>query len=385
MLRAIALAVTVSPFTQALSGPSGKSIEEAALRRDALHVADLEEKFHKDFYTIQNKNEQLADDIKAKINSLRLTTPKASFLDTTGTVTCTFEHSVLNAEKTYCVCQAPYTFDPTEVGGNCFNVCTRHGTINAAGTGCDCATGYAGEVCEYCAEGFKQQGRYECVPRPCTPITNSIAAPYAIPETGASAGQCVCNPGYYGDASTLNECTACPQGFFSTLGAVGASSCKSCGTNTAQLFSSNLAGATSCTCNEGYSGSPCTFICTNANQVANAANNACVCRSGYSSYPADSGSCNMICSNNGQLDATGSSCICNTGYKGDLCDTCETGYTGSEAGLCDVCATGYDGSPCVMTPAKLFDTLCAGQSLTGSIDGADKLLSAEVIVKSWCP
>lgn len=372
MLHAIALALTVSPLTQAISEPSAQSIDDATLRRDALNVADLDEKFNQGLFSIENQNEQLAEDIKSKISSLMLSTPKSSFLQA---IDCQLPYSIPNTAKTYCICQAPYSFDPTDPPGNCGLVCSNRGTLLEDGKTCRCTkAGYAGVICNDCADGYYRKDAYSCLPSPCP--ANALLV--SLPD------KCICKAGYYGDRLALTKCTACNQGYFSAAGSL---SCQSCGSTVAQVFASNPAGSTeTCTCQTGYAGSPCTLVCdATLNLVANAANNACVCRSGYSSYPADAGNCNLICSNNGQLDSTGSACICNPGYTGSLCDTCDAGYAGSQPGLCDICATGYAGSPCAMTPAKLFDTLCAGSTLVGSIDGATELQAAEVIVKSWCP
>ena len=88
---------------------------------------------------------------------------------------------------------------------------------------------------------------------------------------------------------------------------------------------------------------------------------------------------------NGQVDSKASTCVCNVGYSGSACDSCATGYITGTSGVCDTCNQGYSGKPCAQTPTALFNSICAGNSLTGFPDGNTQLAAAVAILKSWCP
>jgi hypothetical protein len=95
--------------------------------------------------------------------------------------------------------------------GPCGSIdCSGHGTC-AVYDGlpeCVCHTGYLGNDCSECAEGFADLGDGQCVPDPCLSLPCGDHSHCEIDPTSGET-QCVCDEGYAGE-----QCDRCDDGYY---------------------------------------------------------------------------------------------------------------------------------------------------------------------------
>ncbi|KAH0618288.1 hypothetical protein JD844_017344, partial [Phrynosoma platyrhinos] len=182
---------------------------------------------------------------------------------------------------------------------------------------CTCPTGYLGQFCERCDEGYRREipslGPYS----PCVPCFCNGHSETCNPETGAcdcrdnSAGpHCEkCSDGYYGDATTgtSSDCQPCP--------CPGGSSCAIV-PKTKEVVCTNCPSGTTgkrCElCDDGYFGDP---LGTNG-----PARLCRLCQCSDNIDPNAVGNCNRL---------TGECLKCIYNTAGFYCDRCKDGFFGN--------------------------------------------------------
>jgi hypothetical protein len=180
---------------------------------------------------------------------------------------------------------------------------------------------------------------YTPVVSPTATAALSCPANSTSPIGSTSISQCVCNPGYQGDASLGKDCTPCSPGTFCSGGLLGL-----CASNagTPPMSSS----VSDCKCNPGFYGAPTSCVqcpvnayCPGGNVIQNCSSNAvssaqsqsseaCYCKSGY--YGARNGPC-FLCE-------AGSWCW--TGVK-NVCPDYSMSSSGSSRLTDCACIDGY--------------------------------------------
>ncbi len=275
------------------------------------------------------------------------------------------------------------------------NSCSFHGSCEDQ-TGeivCQCDTGYAGDICESCDDGYQDKNGDSTCRKDCASSgLNCSPNGYCSDESGEAL--CLCDEGYSG--SLCNDCAA---GYHAEAQAcVLDTTC----TESSCAFRGSCednSGVVVCTCDEGYAGSYCDECapgyhenasqdactkdpcdpdpCTGEHQICEADGN-CGCQDGYQdndqnlSCLVDCQTAQLSCSEHGNCsDASGQAiCDCDLGYIGEACDACAGGYhiedslcvadsdcleaSCSHRGTCDdstgvvvcTCEEGYDGTHC---------------------------------------
>ncbi|KAJ9452165.1 putative uridine nucleosidase 2, partial [Diplonema papillatum] len=216
------------------------------------------------------------------------------------------DHGTCSASG-YCACEAEYfgMYCQEHCGAStCLNggVCNpEYQTCDANSTGasscgsfadsslCTCPTGFSGQRCENCTEGYWGSGcsaACACNDQPCEEASGDCLC-YMDAYLGFFAGDScsVCSEGYYG-GDCLTYCDAAAS-------CSGHGACSSAG---------------ECACDADYYGYNCAVKCTLA-----------------------------ACSNHGTCDASTGACVCHTSYG--------KGFWGGSA-TCSACTTGYYGTNC---------------------------------------
>lgn len=181
--------------------------------------------------------------------------------------------------------------------------CGEHGTCRPDGPGvaCDCDEGWAGNLCDDCAEGFHDEGG-DCKPdSPCNPDPCVHASKCAEVDGRAA---CTCLEGYAGDL-----CDECADGYVADgLACVPAPG--PCDPNP---------------CPDRHPGAH-RDRCTVDGDAA-----VCLCDFGYDDVD---GACTLqtvcdpatTCAGHGTCTGVGLACECDEGYRGDHCDECAEGW-----------------------------------------------------------
>ena len=162
-------------------------------------------------------------------------------------------------------------------------------------------------------------------------ISESVVCTCNVGYTGPDDSECVaCVQGKYKHQIGSSVCLECPAGKYNEeTGAVSENICFSCPSD-----SDSLAGAASCTCNQGYTGpdgGPCE-ACTAGkykDQTGSSACSDCLAGTYNTNIGATSSSFCIVCPDNSTSPAgskTESDCLCKAGYtykgiRGD--DTCQ--------------------------------------------------------------
>ena len=252
---------------------------------------------------------------------------------------------------------------------------------------CQCAEGYAGDLCDECALNFQDNNSDGICEEACThPDLGLDCGDYGSCSDASGTAVCICDTGYTGA-----NCSDCAPGYHDEGGdcvedtTCQPNSCNNHGT------CDDTSGSPVCTCDTGYAGATCDQC--DIGYQDNDNNDTCEPNCATSGLDCgDHGSCS---------DASGTAfCICDTGYTGATCDTCDTGYQDNDnndicepdcatasldcnqvvsGGDCDdsggtaqcVCNPGYIGADC--------KTCDVGYHDEGGVCVADVPLEVEVI------
>ena len=241
-------------------------------------------------------------------------------------------HGACRAEdgKPVCTCETGYrgeTCSQCAVGyqdndddGTCLASCPysglrcgSHGQCDdASGTAhCVCETGYAGDTCQNCAEGYQDKdadGR-------CAPDCQSAALDchHGACSDGGGKAHCVCESGY-----ALPDCAACDLHFQDNDdNGTCLPDCQGagidCGLNG---VCDDLLGTARCQCDATFGGEFCER-CADGFQD-NDDNGTCL---------PDCATADLDCHHGICDDGTGTAgCVCDTGYTGADCTRCQNGY-----------------------------------------------------------
>ncbi|HUU01984.1 MAG TPA: clostripain-related cysteine peptidase [Myxococcota bacterium] len=192
--------------------------------------------------------------------------------------------------------------------------CHTHGNCDDS-TGlahCNCYEGYAGTDCSTCDSGYQDNdNNNSCLPN-CATSGLDCGAHGSCSDTGGTA-LCECQTGYAGDA-----CAECAPGYQDNdNNGSCAEGCALAGLDCGTYGTCNdSSGTPTCECVEGYTGAGCTQ-----------------CDTGYQDND-NNGTCHPDCTTaapacvHGTCDDTGGEavCACDAGYAGVLCDACQNGY-----------------------------------------------------------
>jgi hypothetical protein len=321
--------------------------------------------------------------------------------DSSGQVVCDCDEAY---SGDHCeLCAAGYQDDDAD--GTCLPDCASagldcgdHGQCStASGTAaCVCDTGYTGQGCHLCDDGYQDEdGDGSCLPD-CT-SAGLDCGDHGQCSTASGTAACVCDTGYTGQG-----CHLCDSGYQDEDG--DGSCLPDCDTVAPDCSGhgqcSDASGQVVCICDDGYTGDDCA-----------------ACAAGYQDEDGD-GSClpdcataGLDCGAHGQCsDASGQAqCVCDTGYAGDDCSACAADYQDADGdGICQpscliagldcglhghcedgsgtavcVCDDGYTGADCTSCAAGYQDNDgdascrpdCASAGLTcnghGSCDDSD--------------
>ncbi|RJO68566.1 MAG: hypothetical protein C4523_07415 [Myxococcales bacterium] len=281
-------------------------------------------------------------------------------------------------EETFCRCNAGFHADGLEcLADLCRDEQCVHGHCKDSATSseCVCDEGYAGPLCDDCAEGYAWDELR------CTPAAGCAGVECGRGDCVAEDGavRCDCDEGWAGDA-----CERCADTYHEEAGECYADTpcrpdpcahgrCREAGESFVCQCDAGYAGERCDQCAEGWtpeglvcapsSGDPCApNPCNDPNKtlceiVAGLA--VCRCDAGY--HENDGGqcvedtSCDPVttCSSHGACTGNGLECACEAGYAGANCNICAEGYVAQD----DVCVPDAD-NPCVAKPCTEPDTQC---------------------------
>lgn len=277
---------------------------------------------------------------------------------------------------------------PGASGTNVSAACSGRGLCTGSGT-CVCALGYYGSSCSTscpAVNGVQCSGRGFCDAGVCIctgsfgpACERACAGGFLTPcnnrGTCSTTGVCLCNFGYFG-----NNCTQeCPGGAATPCrmnGACSSTGVCSCNYDTVRGF---YGGAECGDCASNYAGPKCQTPCPASRGVVR--NQLCVCRNGFvgddcsKACPVDLQG--NPCSNLGTCTLVNgfARCSCNEGYFGDVCDVpCTISFCQQSAKLyraqcnsatgaceclssskgywsgaaCDTCQSGFWGTECTL-------------------------------------
>jgi hypothetical protein len=242
--------------------------------------------------------------------------------------------------------------------------CSGQGVCSDGGgvVTCACQTGYAGDSCAACADGFHRGADDACV---ADESCASAACGHGTCDDGGGVVQCTCDAGYAGAA-----CDACAAGFHDDGGACVldqqclSTTCAGHGTCT------TTQGVVACACDDAYDGDFCE-TCTAGFHRELGTGDCVVDESCATADPCQFGTC---------VDSTGEvACSCAAGYAGETCNICAEGFHADLGGACvanDVCAVDTCGGHGSCSDASgvtscTCDALYAGESCASCTSAAD--------------
>jgi hypothetical protein len=333
-----------------------------------------------------------------------------------GTVTCNERQLCASAQAALCTCRPEYTGTDCSScargyiaagGGRCTpididctanpGVCGSRGVCEKGATGlgdrCRCQTGYAGNACTSCDDGYQDNDRNGTCTAACGPTT--CGAPQTCADSTGTA-RCTC-PGNRTGAA----CDQCPTGWMLRASdgvcvQTCAASGTSCGTKKTCdptqgicVCRAEYAGELCDTCAPGYQDNDrngtCTAscamtTCTAGQTCADTTGTArCACppnRTGANCADCLSGwvlrasdnTCVQTCAS---LQSCGARRYCDESQGTPVCN-CQTGFTGAD---CATCAPGFtsDGAGQCVRPAPAGTTLLGA----GRFENGEYLLAID--------
>ncbi|XP_066933957.1 laminin subunit gamma-1-like [Clytia hemisphaerica] len=213
----------------------------------------------------------------------------------------------------------------------------------------DCQTGYTGQRCERCSDGYygnPMDPRGKC--QKCT--CNGNIDPSAAGNCNTETGECLrCLYDTFG-----KECEFCRPGFF---GDAIAKSCRACSCNTLGSVDTSCQNMTGqCNCRPNVVGRICDKCAENTYDF-NSADGCKLCQ------------CHLKGSKTQQCNLVTGKCECNPRVEGDKCDRCATGYYDLDKGClpCN-CNTSFTVSNTTCHP-QTGQCQCRDSSLGGPYSG----------------
>ncbi len=195
-----------------------------------------------------------------------------------------------------CAPDAPCAQDPC-VHGRC--------RVDGGVEVCDCDAGYAGALCDACAAGYRPEGLV-CVPDegdPCLPNPCDQPNRGRCQDDGLGGVVCLCDAGYHDQGGECVPDVVCDP----------ATTCSGHGACTGEGLA--------CDCDDGYAGASCGSCAAGYHDQGGECVPDAVCD------PA------TTCSGHGACTGEGLACTCDPGYAGAGCDACAAGYH-QEGGAC---------------------------------------------------
>lgn len=227
-----------------------------------------------------------------------------------------------------------------DCGNNCTVDCGPNGVC--MGGVCDCIVGWAGELCDVCAEGYEGPDCLMC------------------PDCGLNGicvnGSCVCDEGFSG--VNCQECSIC------------------CGLHgdwdgTMCICDMGWDGESCDRCAEGHYGPDCS-ICSICDFHGTCVGDVCVCDEGWSGihcdtcadeyYGVDCLPC-PVCVH-GECDTMELLCDCDIGWSGPECDDCDEHFWGDDCLPCldcgphGICDEGLNGTGVCICDARYTGEFC---------------------------
>jgi hypothetical protein len=244
---------------------------------------------------------------------------------------------------------------------------------------CECNEGFIGDHCEDVADGYILLSTGEALPNPCAEDTcngNGECSWNETPEGGV-VSECWCDTGYAGDT-----CEGCDEAnlFFDAEGVCIQSECpESCRESATGTCDDENPANTACVCDEGYAGANCQQCATGYDALTDETCGAVVC---------DETSCNGngACADVEVDGAWAASCDCHGGYDGETCDGCSDGYQMTGSGVCmlDTCANGLSCNGNGTCEWNADEGVAGECSCEGNFAGADCSACTEGFVGAAC-
>ncbi|MGI5862172.1 MAG: lamin tail domain-containing protein [Myxococcales bacterium] len=253
-----------------------------------------------------------------------------------------------------------------------------HGTCTAEGgtANCACAEGWAGDLCDTCAEGYVLVGD-ACVANPCNSNPCGAHGTCSLDENNAAV--CTCTDNFAGE-----HCDTCEEGYELVGDACVSDACEenTCnGHGTCQVVD----GAATCTCTDNFAGQYCDTCAEGFVLVGG----ACVTNPCNSNPCGAHGTCSLD-QNNAAV------CTCTDNFAGQYCDTCAEGFVlvggACVANPCDSDPCGDHGT-CSLDENNAAVCTCtdhfAGQYCDTCeegyvLDGDECVYDVPVVTIDWC-
>lgn len=205
--------------------------------------------------------------------------------------------------------------------------CGTHGSCSdLSGTArCDCADGWDGSSCGFCADGLQNNdGNDSCLP---TCETANLSCGHGVCDDGTGTAFCACDAGWTGAG-----CNACENGLQNNDGNdTCLPTCATLNISCGHGACDDGSGTAACACNPGWTGPACD-ACEPGLQN-NDGNDTCLPTCETAHLSCGHGLCND--------DSGTAACACDAGWAAPGCNTCESGLQDkNDDGTClPTCAT----------------------------------------------
>ena len=266
-------------------------------------------------------------------------------------------------------CAYGYEADPDNAGKCIHNPCIPdpcygNGTCSLDADRlpvCECDTGYTGGNCNYCdtANGYMEDPNNAgvCILHPC----EGYDCGQGTCSLSGGNPVCTCNTGYTGE-----RCDSCANGYVESQVNSGTCIADPCAGQTCSghgTCSVNAADQAVCACDTGYAGATCAD-CDDENHYipSTVTTGACIVDPCVAIPCGGNGQCSVVDDD--------FACTCDTGWAGDTCNTCATGYTGADCDLCDTGYVASTLNPGTCIPNPCGSAPCGTHGTCSVVDDA---------------